>query len=301
MIARPRHDDDSGVAAVVGAVLLLALLTTLYASILREDVPRAGAEAEAAWQGQVERALLLLATSAANDGGGAVSVPHAELADPISFPVLGLAATPAPASGALTLEPRCGSVNITHVVPAGTIVDVNDVPTACLRVAGQPVYGDAFEYRVEHGGVLLVEGDRAVVLAGPPLRLGIAGPNLTIDLQLAVIEGPADARGFASHPLLVDMAPTHVARDATTGPNARSAAITFESRHPAAWSAWLAWRAAEAGLPAASYGVLCEFASCGTGLDGLGNVTLQLHGGGASNVHDVAATFTMRHFAARVR
>jgi hypothetical protein len=287
-----RRRDDAGAAAVVGVVLMLALVITVYAEHARSELPRLGKASEEAWSRDVEAALGDLAAGAARRGEGAsATIPAAPRAEGVRVPLAGRL-DPAPPGGMLAWRPDCARWNATHVDALGAVVlDARGAARACLDVALETSYGAPVRYRFELGGVLRIQPEGAVVVHGPALALGGAGgsvhhatlsvPELTIDRASGASLGGTPAR--------VDLLRADARDETALVPNAREASWRFESEHGAAWASWFHARLSAAGFAeGAAYTVACVPADCAAGAAGRGAVDVRLFGAGTGAAADLA-------------
>lgn len=275
--------DDEGVAAVVGIAVLLAIGVSVYAYELNTAVPRFGAEAERAWDGSLADSAAAFA-SGIDAGGASVSlvVPSPPQAEALDVMLIGRA-EPAPPDGAVVFEPSCGSVSLEHETASGTEVeDLTDVTTGCLRIVTTPVFTDGYAYVVEFGGVLRIEGGRAVVLAGPPFETKPDDDGDQFSLTMPILEGPALAISSAHTGVAVDAAPRSWTSDDTTLANAAEVVLTLTTKHPEAWATWYGSRFEVAGFDAADYSAECVPAACDLDGDGFGTVRIELEGSGGT-------------------
>lgn len=245
--------DDRGVAAVVGFVLLFAAVTTWYAYVAHNDVPRWGADAEERWDRQVGDAMLRIDRSAAGSVGESASltvlVPPAPSPRGVDIPLLG-GTTPTSPSGSLSFVPACGGVTAIHSVDGSSIPDLVGGARGCLVFRSQPTYSDGFGYRTEFGGMLRVQGERAGVLTGPPLELVHDASTHTyrVSLTLVGLRGQASSFGADRAGVAVDLVPGSSAAEVGHVENAANVYWTFRTSYPEAWKTWFNDRIAQAGF-----------------------------------------------------
>lgn len=238
---------------MVGFVLLLGALIAYYGYVAQNDVPRWGAEAEQNWDRQAGDALLRL-DRAAGAGVGAgtavtVLVPPAPEPRVFDMPLVGRAAPSRPV-GTLSFAPACGGLVAEHVVGASTIRDVAGGAKGCLVFRGDPHYSASFGYRGELGGMLRVQGDKASVLAGPPLELAREGATYRVSLTLVGMSGPYASLGADRAGVTVDLLPGAASLETASPPNAAQATWTFTTPYPAAWRTWFDDQVSQAGFDA---------------------------------------------------
>lgn len=278
----PRTSDDQAIAAVVGFVLVLAILATVGAHELREVIPRNGRAAEEAWADELARALQLLsATPHQGRERAVVALPSAQHGEGVW---VGARVEPIVASGTASFRPDCASLSVRHVVANATVVDLDRGARGCLDVTSDGVYGAGFHYRIELGGLLRVQKDGAVVLQGPPLHMSrSAAGELNLTLGLVSLEGAGAATDLRDGAQVTLVARAQ-AGERTGLPNADEATVELVSQHPAAWADWFRARFVEAGVPgpgpAAAFDIACVPATCAPGADGLGSVTVTVRGEG---------------------
>lgn len=275
--------DDAGVAAVIGAVALLAIGVSIYAYELNTAIPRYGAEAERAWDAQLGTAAAAFATGI-DSAGSPVSlvVPQPPKAKALDVLLLGRA-EPAPPDGSVAFDPDCGSVSLEHEPSSGPVVDdLVDVTSGCLRITTSPVFTDRFDYVVELGAVLRVEDGRAIVLSGPPLELDAEAAEHVFALTLPILDGHAVAVSSANTGVPVDGEPKLWTNDEANDPNAERVQLTFTTENPEAWTTWWSTSLENAGFDAADYSVGCVPAACTADAAGLSTVEVELTGPGST-------------------
>lgn len=297
---RRMKEDDSGIAGAIGVLLILAVLVTAWANAMQTQIPLYGKEAEGDWDrdmafalGEFTRAMGAGLTSGAPMAGILPMPPEARSLD---VPLLG-SASPQPPSGLIEFKPACASFTGTHVLANGTtVVDLRDGSMGCLEFQAAPIYGPAFGYRIELGALLRVQGDRAVVLAGPPIELnasvGLGGSGSNeqrISLGLPGLRGPASSASLSGASARVDLIPGPHAGEIEQAPNAMKADWRIETAYPTAWKSWFETRFAQAGFVASrpsppvgassfDYSLTCEPVDCSLGAGGKGVVLVNMEG-----------------------
>jgi hypothetical protein len=247
--------DDRAVAGVVGFVLILAAAVTYYSYAAQNEVPRIGAENERAWDGDVGSALAALAASAGERAGtdAAVSqvVPSAPEAPTQTVPFLAPLRS-ARATGSISYDAQCGGVRMSHEVGGVTIDDLlyqAGSPAAagrgCISFQGGAIYAEPFQYRLELGGVLRIQGADAVVLAGPPLDVS---PG-RIAITMINLSGSSQTLGLGAN-APITLTPRSGALEVGMAPNADALTWTFTTEHPPAWREWYMARFAAVGVAA---------------------------------------------------
>lgn len=274
--------DDEGIVTIVSAVLVLALLVTGFATAMHTYIPRWGVEAETDWDASVGSVLTEATRGVSGKVGTSVPVaawiPPAPEPQSLDVPFIGRAAPVRP-SGSVTFEPACGSVTFTHALANGTVVtDLASAPTGCLVLRGDSAYSSGFEYRVEHGGVLRIDGGDAVVLAGMPIDL-VPSTMHPYEVAWTVLQlrGAPMTTSVSADGVGIDFAPGAWSVDPPADANAASAAMTLTTAYPAAWEQWLEARFGAADLADGSFEVACV-PDCSVGADGLGTVRVDLEG-----------------------
>lgn len=240
---------------MVGFVLVLAAAITYYSYASQEEVPRVGAENERGWDGDVGAALTRLAQAAGERAATQASVrevvPPAPDEPTQAIPLLAPLRS-ARAAGSLSYTEDCAGATLSHRVGTRTIVDVADGAKGCITFRGDTVYADAFSYRVELGGVLRTQGERAAVLVGPPLDVD-AG---RIALTLFDLRGVSQTLGVDRADAPIGLTPRPGALEAGAAVNADLASWTLTTVHPEAWEAWYAERFEAEGV-AATFRTTC--------------------------------------------
>lgn len=284
---------DDGIAAVVGALLMLAVGLTALTLVARADLPRYGEAAERAWDEELVAVAnaITVAVSTLEPGRGEVLVPLPPPKTPegIDIPLLGTL-TPSAATGTVSWNPSCTILNATHTAWSGA--NVNDIvngSAGCLSMKADHLYAIPTLYRIELGGLLRIQGDRAIVLAGPALTYSTA--NATehrVSVVFPLVGGPAQT-GSLHQGARADLVPGPHAAESSPSANAEAAVWTFHTAYPRAWSAWWETTLRAAGSledrPGATGGesprdhrVECLPSNCAVGASGLGAVQVTIHG-----------------------
>lgn len=249
--SRRRILDDRAVAGVVGFVLVLAAAVTYYSYAAQNEVPRIGAQNERGWDATVGAALVRLAHSAGDRAGTDTTVrevlPPAPDPPTQTMPFLAPLRS-AGASGSVGFEPGCASAELTHTVGTLTVPDITSGARGCLTFLGQTAYAEPFVYHLELGGILRVQGDKAAVLAGPPLDV----TSTRIALTLIDLRGEAQTLGVDSAETLLTLSPRPGALELGNSENALLARWTFTTSFPEAWRDWYMSRLSSAGIAATS-------------------------------------------------
>ena len=278
-----KRRDDSGIAGVVGFVLLFAVALAIFARSVHTDLPAYGAEAERSWDGDVASAFRQAdAALALHDGPPAtISVPPPPDPRALDAPLLGHA-EPVRATGVVAFVPSCAAFTATHTLANGsTVSDVWGGSTGCLTFLAATPYSAPFGERIEFGGVLRVQGGRAVVVQGPPVELTITSPTVyRVSLGLSGLRGPAATFSIDRVPVRVDLVPGPSTAELEQAPNAASAQWTLATQYPGAWKAWWSARIDQSGFAGAS--VVCQPVDCSLGATGRGFVIISLAGPAAS-------------------
>lgn len=308
--------DDQGVAGVIGVVLVLAVLVTAYGNAVRTDLPAYGADAERAWDDAVGSALRQFGRAMAD--GLTAGAPMAATLPPqpepraLDVPLLGRAA-PLPASALVSFVPGCASLTATHALADGSeVTDLRAGSTGCLRFQSEPVYSAPFAYRVELGGVLRVQGERAVVLAGPALELDATTPTeYRVAIGVPGLRGEPATTSVGAGGVRIDLVSGPYAGEIEQAPNAGSAKWRLETAYPDAWRTWLETRfdasgfvehrvSPGAGESPGDYAITCSPADCSRGPDGTGIVEVTIHGP-RTDTPDLKLSVTYSLFDVNVR
>jgi hypothetical protein len=252
--------DDHGVAAVVGFVLILAVAISYYAYVAKSDVPRWGEENENAWNENVGNAM----TALARDAGTGV-VNHASIAgtvpqppEPHSFDVPLIGRTqPVPPDGTIAMQSGCAFWNVTQ--PGGPMF--TSTANGCLDFQASPVYTAPFGWRVEYGGLLKLQGTSAFLASGPPLKLRVLKDDTgtPVQYQIAItlidLRGPGKSGSASSANVPVDLIAGTGAVDSTLS-TPDSVTWEFKTKYPDAWKNWLDGRLRGADFEPAAYSVV---------------------------------------------
>lgn len=242
--------DDHGVAAVVGFVLILAVGITYYSYSAQSQVPAIGAANEQDWNAEIGDALIRLASAAS--GGAGTDTSASEILPPApeapSQTVMFLAPLRSVrASGSIAFDPSCASATMGHVTGAGPVTDLVDGARGCLTFRADTAYSESFAYQIELGGVLRMQDDKAVVLAGPPLEVSTS----RIGITLIDMRGASQTLGVSSD-APVTLSPRPGALEVTSQLNTNSVSWTLTTDHPEAWRNWYEDRFVSAGVPLTS-------------------------------------------------
>lgn len=233
-------------------MLLFALALTLYANAVRSDVPRWGAEAERAWDAQLAEAFGRLSHDMAGGIGRAEAVrtifPASPIPKALDVPILGRT-EPFRAGGALTFRDDCyeGGVwlNATHddTLSAAAVDDI--VSSVCGRLAFtlSPSYSPPFAYRVEFGGLLRVQGDSAVVVAGPLLDLKATDDDPStgfyeVSITMPDLYGAGTTAALDRSSVAVVLAPGPATPELAVERNAAWIQLDFHTPFAEAWEKW---------------------------------------------------------------
>lgn len=208
--------NDSGVAAVIGAIVVLAVLGIALVYVNAYHVPKQGEAMEVATSEATERALLDLASALAAAPEGPIAHDVPVRAQRERGPLLsGVVLEPARAEGRLALDPVGSNLTVSVVVnaPAGGI-PANDptrapvaggkmrvylagnatrgLPLGALRATTGGAYLAPSEGIVEAGAVF-GDAPRGSTLAAPP-PMALARPDLRAEVTWRVpILAGADA------------------------------------------------------------------------------------------------------------
>ncbi len=287
-------EDERGIAGAIGIILLLAVAVGAYAHAVRTDIPVYGKEAERQWDESVSTSLRQFSRSISDglqDGTPVTTMlPPPPTPRAIDVPLMGRT-EPLRPSGIVSFTPQCASIGATHRLADGsTVTDLRGGSTGCLSFEATPTYSDNFGYTVEFGGILRTQGTRAVVVAGPPLKLDAASSSeYRIALGLPGLRGQAVSASNDASSVRVDLVPGPSSGELEHTPNAGRATWTFETRHPSAWKTWFENRFTQAGFVAsranpgpnestADYSVACMPVDCSRGTSGKGIVTIVIEG-----------------------
>jgi len=263
---RPCREDDRGVAAVVGFVLVLAVLITYLGYVAGAEVPRWGAEAEHTWDQSVGDSLTKLDRAAAAGLGSqaatTVSIPAAPA--PRSFDVPLVSRTqPATPTGSVAFEPSCGKLTALHDASGATVSDIAAGAEGCVVFHEQGTYAASYGYRTEFGGLLRIERNRAFVVAGPPLDLKATGARYLVGATFLDMRGPSNAAAVGSQGTAVDLTAGPSLAESGQALNAASANWTFDTPYPDAWKTWFDGQLSQAGFdPTLNYACIRGDARC---------------------------------------
>jgi hypothetical protein len=257
---RPIRDD--GVSSVVGAIVVLAILSSAIIYVNAFHVPREGASLEVAARERAEASLVETASDLAQ---GRPMLADLVLRPAASPPALlgGIILDPVRAEGRAAFAPAETNVTISVVMDAPAAGVPADDPTrvaisgGLMRVylwgnatAGAPVgslhlavggaYLDEATYRIEAGAVILSRPETSATIAAPPLQVQRAGtlnaPVTAVSWTLPVLTGSA-AELAGGNAVQASLAPGPLV---TVGGAPRlNAPITVQTTARAAWESAL--------------------------------------------------------------
>jgi hypothetical protein len=313
---KPLRQDDSGVAGAIGIVLVLAVVIAAYGNAVRTEIPVFGAAAERQWDQDVGETFRQLSRSLG--AGLTAGAPMATLIPPppapgaVEIPILGRR-EPVPPGGVVGFMPSCASLSATHEVTDGRVInDLRAGAIGCLTFQSETVYSPSFAYRVEMGGLLRVQGERAVVLAGPPLELDAGSPDeRRVALGVPGLRGDASTSTIAASSGRIDLVPGPHSGEIEQEPNAANASWQLTTSYPEAWRTWFETRFSQAGFVAAraapgpgqssaDFVLSCAPADCTRGPDGLGTLTVRIEGP-RTDTNDLKLSLTYGLFDINVR
>ena len=249
--------DDQAIAAVIGAIVVLAVLGIALVYVNAYHVPRQGAALETVAAERSEAALVDLAGRLAARADGPVVREVPLRAERPSPPLLsGLVLSPARAQGELALAPAPSRIGISVVVPAPAGGVPAGDPTREALAGGkmrvhllgtsagaQPlgalhaVTGGAYltpTRTILEGGAVIADTERGSALVGPP-ALTVAGNVVT--WRLPLLTGAASEVAGGSH-AQVALTPGPEAQ-VGGGSRVEELRIRVETQQLAAWQAAL--------------------------------------------------------------
>lgn len=293
-LSRTLRCDETGVAGVVGIALMIAALVTLYSNAVTSGIPIQGAQAEAEWDemlGETFRALSGSFTDAlASDTPIAAGIPEPPRADVLSVPFL-RDHEALPPAGSISFAPSCAALAASHTgIDGARIEDLRRGATGCIEFRSETLYSPNFGYRVEFGGVLRIQDDRAVVLSGPPLDLDATDPSTyRVTLGVPGLRGASSVVSVGASGARVDLIPGPHALETERAPNAGVIEWRLETRYPEAWRTWFEMRFDSAdfvdsrpspapGESAADVMLTCVPVDCRVGPGGTGTLVVRIEG-----------------------
>ena len=255
-----RRLGDSGVTAVIGAIVVLALAGTAVLYINAFYVPRQGAAIETESVESTQASLLALA-SALSRGADAPLTHDVPLRSGAGDPPLlsGVVLSPARAEGALALNLTAPRISVSVVldapatgVPSGdpTRVDLGagrmrhyllgnataGLAVGSLETAVGGAYASRAEYRLEAGALLSTREGRSLAIAPPALDVERVGHGTAVSWRIPLLGGaPGRAEGAGIAQVLLRPGPEAV----VGGAYAYNMTIRVETAHLAAWTAAL--------------------------------------------------------------
>jgi hypothetical protein len=212
-----KQRDDSGLAAVIGAVVVLAVLGTTLLYVNAFHVPRQGAALETQGAESTQSALLGLASALSRGADAPLAHDVPLRTAPAAPPLLaGVVLSPARSEGELGLNATGSRIRVSVVLdaPAGgvpaadpTRVDLGGgrmrhyllgnatagLPLGALDAHVGGVYSERVEYRVEGGALLATREGRSTLVAPPALDVGRVGATTSVGWRVPLLGGPASA------------------------------------------------------------------------------------------------------------
>lgn len=212
---------DAGASTVVGAIIVLAVLSLALVYVNAYHVPRQGAALELEGREQAESALVALAGRLSAEPGASLLEPL-PLRPPAARPQLlsGIVISPARAEGQLQVVPAATTIRVSHVVaaPPGGVppgdpmrVDAGGglmrvyllgnategAPLGALDLRSGGTYLEPASYRLEGGLVLVSRATTSALVSGPALDVArgrIGGlETTTLAWRVPLLAGDADA------------------------------------------------------------------------------------------------------------
>jgi hypothetical protein len=293
-----RLQDQAG-AEVVGALILFGLFVTIIALLNITAVPAAGLGAENdhyaktlsdlnALQSEAEAAALpgnVGATLGRSiDLGPATSTPK----DFFSY----FLATPAQASGELSLAVNWGNVTVSHTTNGGqTVVDVGNAnaafPYGRLTFDPHPNFRPPGVIQWEDGGIVTTAPGTQTMRFSPPVTVSTAGSDTVVGVRVRVLNGTdLDIGGVA--PVRLTLVSEAVTLDAPASDNARSVTLRLETSNGPAWGAYL--NATSAAANATGIVHWSTTVQAGAAPGGLDVVTWTISGQSNGSANDVRLT-----------
>ena len=251
---------DDAASTVIGAIIVLAVLSLAVVYVNAYHVPRQGAALELEGREETESSLAALAARLAEPPAAPLVAAVPVQPPPARPPLLsGVILAPARPEGRLAFDPEGPTmrVSLLHDAPPGGVPAGDPMRTDAgggrMRVyllgsatAAQPVgaleattggaYLEDLAYRVEAGAVLTLRAGASGLVSAPPLDVTRAGAETLVAWRVPLLAGDADAVAGAPAPR-VQLAP---GPEAAAGGGAPAHALRIEITTGAVD----AWRAA---------------------------------------------------------
>jgi hypothetical protein len=263
--ARHHQDDDAG-PEVVGALILFGIFVTTIALLNLTAVPQAGLAAEDDHYNGVLAALNGLQTEA--EAGAlptslGATVSHSIDLGPAAFVPKDFfsyfMATPARASGELSLVVDHGNLTVTHYRAGNpnAVVDVGNAgaqfPYGELQFDPHPNFRPAGVVAFEDGGIITTDsqGGTQVMRFAPPITVTSTGGIIDVGIRARVLNGTDfDVGGVA--PVRVGLVTEAATLTSPASANARNVTLRLETAYGTAWGAYLNQTSDAAGLSRAA-------------------------------------------------
>lgn len=254
-----RRRQDGGAAAVVGAVVVLAVLGSAILYINAIHVPRQGTALEAQGAERTEAALLRLASVLSRPAEGAFTHEVPLRAPPAPPPLLdGIVLSPPRGDGSLALAPEGSRIQVSVVLdaPAGgvppgdaTRVDLGGgrmrhyllgnatagVPLGALSVATGGIHAEPVVHRLEGGALLAQRDTRSLAIAPPALEVERRAGETAVSWRIPLVAGSAsETTGGDSAQVSFQPGP-----EARTVARAYAMEVRIETAQLAGWTAAL--------------------------------------------------------------
>ncbi|HVM45413.1 MAG TPA: hypothetical protein VM582_05705 [Candidatus Thermoplasmatota archaeon] len=255
MTRRALRDDEQAIAAVVGAIIILAVLGIALVYVNAFHVPRQGAAMEVMASERAEGALASLAGALGRPAQGPLVQDVPLRVDRATPPLLsGIVLSPARAEGSLALLPASSTIRVSVVVPApaegvpagdatresvaGGLMRVHLVGTSA---AGQPMgalratTGGTYvspSGRVLEGGAVLADTLAASATVAPP-ALTVNGDAVAWRLPL-LAGAPGEVSGGSLAQVVLTPGPE---AELGGGSAVNELRVRVETTHLAAWKA----------------------------------------------------------------
>jgi len=263
--ARHHADDDAG-PEVVGALILFGIFVTTIALLNLTSVPAAGLSAEDEHYNGVLAAVNGLQTEAeagALPTSVGATVSHSIDLGPAAFVPKDFfsyfMATPARASGELSLVVNHGNLTVSHSYGGNPnpVVDIGNAraqfPYGELQFDPHPNFRAAGVVAMENGGIITTdtEGGTQIMRFAPPITVTTSGGVLDVGIRARVLNGTDfDVGGVA--PVRVGLVTQAATLTSPVSVNARSVTLRMETAYGTAWGAYLNETSDAAGLSQAA-------------------------------------------------
>jgi hypothetical protein len=236
---------EEGTASVIGTLLAISILLSIFSIIVTGFVPRWGEDREADHMKEVYSEFARLKASidqqildCKNTNG-----PSIVTYTPISLGMQTVPIFTASSTGNLAMNEAL----VRWDVSSENATDIM-ISNGYVQFASNNIYVEDIKYVLECGGVIAEQGGNAVVRIGPQFNAYIQSGELTVDYTLVSLLGDSDSMGGSDTHGIVTQCTTYVNDTYDYPASPEDVTITIKSRFTEAWSVYFSTTLQEMGL-----------------------------------------------------